>query len=817
MAEFDPYLKWLGIREDTRPLDHYTLLGIERFEDDQDVIVSSADRQMAHIRSFQTGARGEIAQKVLNQLARARRCLMTEDKKKAYDLELRAQLKLADPSTKEAANSIAPIVLAEGTPPTGKAPADAAPQVPQIVTGSEFDVGEGSSSVGSIRSRKKNNGVLWTVVGGLGGGICAIIFCFFLLNGSGLFKTGELDDTEDPSSAQKSDKGSDSSDDSEVRTPDPPWQSPLEDGGTETKGPDDTNDPTGLLNDPNDSSGPAQPIGPTGIDSGTDPKKTEEPEQTEGPEGPEETEGPDSDGKTELAKQFQNQLDVLFERYQARVGDSTGEAELKSLRSESAEIVAQNPQFNLVDRIEEKFPADSDTVVAEGNPDSTIDVELPDLSLPKFYSELDLGVVKKEVPDDAMIREQQALIESIYEAEFKAAKDDMVAAHAFAKQLVAQASNSTDSPAQIYVMFQKAIELGRKIGDGESAAKGFLGLRDQFNVPENWENVHRTIDTISRKVKTEEQARVFYRGVDQLSQRAYAEGNLREAEFLVGKGLSIARKQDHAMGIEHYARLRDYFGDLEELQSLNQQTDQEPDPSSDDSPTLVEKGNFLVYLKQDEEGFDYWAKSDNEALSDLAKMEIGFAEDPNAEAQFQLGKAWYEKSKKYKSFEDHFGLARAASLLRPVLDQLNGIERTVAANYVERIDNAYAPIFANDTTVGAFPSVLKEDTVFYFAGEDKEAQSKVPSGVYLQFYDSGSVRAYFEVGGEANQNDQLSYDSMLGGISIVRREQYRISIHATKRPMKLGLEILDSKGRASQPLFFDQSPVPSALPERFRE
>ena len=171
MAEFDPYLKWLGIREDTRPLDHYTLLGIERFEDDQDVIVSAADRQMSHVRSFQTGARGEIAQKVLNQLARARRCLMTEDKKNAYDKQLRGQLMIAKPA--------AVAQVKEFSEP------------PQLVPDMGVKIKSGNN-VSSIRRKKSNNGMVWTIVGGLGGGVCAIVFCYFLLNAIGYFETQEV-------------------------------------------------------------------------------------------------------------------------------------------------------------------------------------------------------------------------------------------------------------------------------------------------------------------------------------------------------------------------------------------------------------------------------------------------------------------------------------------------------------------------------------------------------------------------------------------------------------------------------------------------
>ena len=56
--DFDPYHVWLGIPTDQQPANHYRLLGIETFEDDPDVIASAADKQMAHLRTFQAGRHG---------------------------------------------------------------------------------------------------------------------------------------------------------------------------------------------------------------------------------------------------------------------------------------------------------------------------------------------------------------------------------------------------------------------------------------------------------------------------------------------------------------------------------------------------------------------------------------------------------------------------------------------------------------------------------------------------------------------------------------------------------------------------------------
>jgi hypothetical protein len=89
--DFDPYYQWLGISPKYQPATHYRLLGLELFESNADVISTAADQRMAHVRSFQTGKRGELSQKILNELSAARRCLLNAASKADYDTQLRAR------------------------------------------------------------------------------------------------------------------------------------------------------------------------------------------------------------------------------------------------------------------------------------------------------------------------------------------------------------------------------------------------------------------------------------------------------------------------------------------------------------------------------------------------------------------------------------------------------------------------------------------------------------------------------------------------------------------------------------------------------
>lgn len=124
---FDPYYRWLSIPAKEQPPTHYRLLGLELLEADPDVIEGAADRQMAHVRLHQSGPHAEAAQRLLNEIAAAKLCLLDRNRKSAYDAQLQstvaqpakpAPLRVAEPLVASpAAKPAAPIV--ESTTATG--------------------------------------------------------------------------------------------------------------------------------------------------------------------------------------------------------------------------------------------------------------------------------------------------------------------------------------------------------------------------------------------------------------------------------------------------------------------------------------------------------------------------------------------------------------------------------------------------------------------------------------------------------------------------------------------------------------------------
>ena len=125
MAEaFDPYYIWLGIPPEEQPADHYRLLGVRKFESNEEVIVNAADQRVRHLRSMQTGKRQAETQKLLNEISAASGVLLNPEKRQEYDAQLKA---------KESANRPIPKARPIATPLPVAAPHSAAPvPVPQF-------------------------------------------------------------------------------------------------------------------------------------------------------------------------------------------------------------------------------------------------------------------------------------------------------------------------------------------------------------------------------------------------------------------------------------------------------------------------------------------------------------------------------------------------------------------------------------------------------------------------------------------------------------------------------------------------------------
>lgn len=87
--ELDPY-DLLEIPAELRPPTHYQLLGIDDFEVDLDTIAAAAKQRSAYLHQIAAGPHRKIVQQLMGEVAVARRTLLNEQTKEAYDTQLLA-------------------------------------------------------------------------------------------------------------------------------------------------------------------------------------------------------------------------------------------------------------------------------------------------------------------------------------------------------------------------------------------------------------------------------------------------------------------------------------------------------------------------------------------------------------------------------------------------------------------------------------------------------------------------------------------------------------------------------------------------------
>jgi len=88
MEDFDPYQQWFDIESDGHPIDHYQLLGLKRFESSVTEIENAVASRAEFLQALSMGQYVHQAQRILNEVARARICLINSDRKSAYDAKL---------------------------------------------------------------------------------------------------------------------------------------------------------------------------------------------------------------------------------------------------------------------------------------------------------------------------------------------------------------------------------------------------------------------------------------------------------------------------------------------------------------------------------------------------------------------------------------------------------------------------------------------------------------------------------------------------------------------------------------------------------
>ncbi|HEX3999087.1 MAG TPA: hypothetical protein VHX65_11090 [Pirellulales bacterium] len=624
MAEsFDPYLRWLGIREAERPPNHYRLLGLDLFENDSDVIAVAADRQMAHVRTFQTGQYAPLSQRLLNELAAARICLLKPEKKAAYDALLKQHLGAVPVAARPkgpavagntAANANAasttslPRAQAVGSgagakrakavagapqkaePVDGAAPAEAeaAPDNDVLDLGSFAPTaGIGHAARKSSRpaaskfgpARKRKSLLPW-----IGLAVAAVL----LVIGVIIFKSAN-----EPAQVANADGAG------ATTTPSasPPNANPAH----------HTSQPRAVISDKSATRSPPASNPTRGADHNpADRPPVQAGTGTEDAGGPAETERP---SKSPLAKNLPPEPPVHPPRDVA--------------------LVENPPQHDLPDNLP---PAQSEPQTPNPKP------RAPN---PKPRTEPPPKAKLPPVPDKEALAAAEKTILSVYKTDIEQANHGAPDAKAaLAKQFIARGMETADNPAARYALLTRARDLAIAGGDVSTATDALKKIADAYAIERPDDQLATCFAALAKTVRTRETADALRVAAESAAERAFAADDFEIAGRFTRLALGMATKLKDPMAV---AELKSKLNEIElckkEFTKISDLLTQlQTDPGNAAANLAV--GRFYAFVKGDfDKALPYLAKSSDAALKDVADKDLAA---PTAAAdQAKLGDAWW--------------------------------------------------------------------------------------------------------------------------------------------------------------------------------
>ncbi len=148
----DPFREWLGLESSSAQPDHFTLLGLEEREEDQERIVAAADRALARVRGCRPGSHAAEWARLLDLLTEAKACLCDPKRRAAYRQSLKDQAMDGQPSQDGETDfevgslEVAPMNRSPNLYPPGMAPPDEGKDRPSAQAGTETDRSSNASA-----------------------------------------------------------------------------------------------------------------------------------------------------------------------------------------------------------------------------------------------------------------------------------------------------------------------------------------------------------------------------------------------------------------------------------------------------------------------------------------------------------------------------------------------------------------------------------------------------------------------------------------------------------------------------------------------
>ncbi len=667
-TQFDPYHKWLGIPPAQQPPNYYRLLAVNLFESDPDVIESAADQRMVHLRSFQTGQHSDLSQRLLNEIAAAKLCLLRPDRRAKYDQVLRARLDIqAAPPPLPAASPVVPAQPSFQSRPASQPDfvqtadpvfEDSGDEAPLEVAAAaswqtepsdpyDFTGGGSPASVTLVRRRKSK----WPLVMLIGGPVVAVVALVVAIN---IFNSNE-EENERIAQAQNVASASITKPPAVVH-------------------PDDKQKPTGNKNGTGSSG--LNHTGTTGTpqDNGGNPRPNVSGDPTH-PGG--------QTGSTPISTPgVQNQGDASA--HPANSGDTA---------NQPAGFNDKGPPYGA-------SPGDK----SNAQPPNS---ETPSGAAPQ--SPARTPIPSAEAQQKALSQLKEVLKDDYATA--KGAEGNLT----LARKLEGLARDTADDAASRYVMATQGLEMAVKFCDPRLASNFVAGITQNFEV-DGWDLKSRTLVQLCQSAKTPEARALLAQAAFDLVDKALGEGRYDNAVELAAASMNLATAIKDAALHEQAREIGERARKLQKEARDFDVASQTLATSPDDVDANLVVGRFKCFLQDNwDAGLPLLVKGSDGPLHDVAMQELKFP-PADAAAQIKVADLWWDLADKTEKHDDLWGRAyraRAAHWYQIAAPSVTGL---TAVKAQKRIDDAKGSQLTAAPTEATFLDDLQEEGVALGAG-----------------------------------------------------------------------------------------------------
>ena len=719
MAEsFDPYLRWLGIRDPERPPNHYRLLGLALFESDSDVIAVAADRQMAHVRTFQAGQNGAASQRLLNELAAARVALLKPDTKAVYDEQLRQR---------QAAES------ADQANLSGRSQAVVEPAAPSAVVEPPEPTADFAHSPSYSGGRRRTPPAInLPVLVGLGAGALAIVVFAIVWQTMSGDRDATSTDRQQVAASGESHRpalptGSNAPADSRsLPPPNSPREAPKHSAAPPTVPATAASPNNNVASEPKPapiaaalsqppSSSPS-PVAPA-ADVATKPAAVATPATSaQAPTAVSPPSVPASAGGEQPDKAV-TQSDAA-PKTPATAGPPPPSAPDPGTSEPSADSKPDQPPTTP--------PAGSPAPAAAATPPAV---------------PARVAIPSKEAQDKA-----EKEVQSIFKSEFDQAAHGTAAAKlALSQKLVQQAGESADDPAARYVLLVKAEEFARDSGDLAQTMAAVNKLAQSYLFDASSERF-TTLTGMLKSLKSPEATQAALDAATAAIDEAIAADNYDAASKFARLASGLASKsrnqplstqlKNRSLEIDQVKK--EYAKTADALEKLK--------TAPDDPEANFAVGYFQGPLKGDfDKALPALAKGSDATLQDLAKRELASPTDSAELAKLADG-WWALADDKHEPAKGHLR-AHAVVWYNRALADLKGLPKAQAESRVKQVENENTtPAAANRAALVKF--LTEGEWQIQFAANPKARRSPGSRAVEyrMRFFEDGTLRNQFTTG-----------------------------------------------------------------------